>query len=132
VAAARLPDGGTLNGDPRGLRPGEHGKVTAAALPRIQACLDAAELPAGDLPVTAHYTIEPPGYTGAVTVRANAPKPVIDCIQQAVAELKFPEFRGPKVVQDWSFTYHKTIKQVEQGGKGDGGGVAAPRDGGSK
>jgi hypothetical protein len=111
--ASEEPDGGTLNGDPRGLRPAEHQRVTTAALPRIQGCLDGAEVPAGDLPVTVHYTIEPPGYTGAVTVKATAPKEALDCIQGIVAGLQFGEFRGPKVEQDWSFIYHKTIKQVQ-------------------
>ena len=65
---APMPDGGTINGDPRGPRAAVFTQVTQTALPRLQACFDAAaaQLPEGQTLVSVHYFVEPPGYTGAV------------------------------------------------------------------
>ncbi|HWE30745.1 MAG TPA: hypothetical protein VHB97_22210, partial [Polyangia bacterium] len=74
-----MPDGGTLNGDPRGPRAATWQAIVDAAMPALQACFDRAELPPGEIAVTVHYTVELPGYTGAVTASGKAPKPVLDC-----------------------------------------------------
>jgi hypothetical protein len=103
----RMPDGGTLNGDPRGPRPAEWQKIVDGAMPALQACFDRAELPPGEIPITMHYTVELPGYTGAVTANGKAPKEVLDCCVKVIEALKFPEYRGPKVERDLSFTWSK-------------------------
>jgi hypothetical protein len=110
----RMPDGGTLNGDARGPRAGDLDRITSDAAPRMQACFDQVELPAGDVPVAVHYTVEAVGYTGAIAVKTSAPPAVRECIQGVMAALKFPEFRGPKVELDWSFTYRKQLVTTKQ------------------
>lgn len=110
VNQPRMPDGGTINGDPRGPRAAEFNRVVDAAFPKLRDCLDRASLPAGSIRVVAHYTVEQPGYTGAVTVRGDAPAEAIACCKGVIEALKFPEFRGPKVEQDLPFTYQKTEK----------------------
>ena len=102
-----MPDGGTLNGDPRGPRPGVWQAIVDAAMPALQACFDRAELPPGEIEVTMRYTVELPGYTGAVTANGRAPKPVLDCCTKVVEDLKFPEYRGPKVERELAFTWAK-------------------------
>lgn len=104
----RLPDGGTLNGDPRGPRAADFNRVVDLALPRIGACFDAAKLPAGEFGIVAHYTVEPPGYTGAIAVRGTAPAAVQECVHGVVNSLKFPEFRGNKVENDLPYTIKRT------------------------
>jgi hypothetical protein len=107
-AAAPMPPGGTINGDPRGPRAAEFNKIVQAALPRLQACFDEAkDLPNGQLTVSVHYVVEPPGYTGAVSARGAAPQPVLDCCRRIFENLQFPQFRGPKVEQDYPVTYVK-------------------------
>ena len=106
-SSARMPDGGTLNGDPRGPRPAEWKPIVDGAMPLLQACFDRAGLPFGEIAVTMHYTVEQPGYTGAVTARGEAPKVVLDCCQTVVEELKFPQYRGPKVERDLAFSWFK-------------------------
>ncbi|MGZ3405763.1 MAG: hypothetical protein ACXVAN_04920 [Polyangia bacterium] len=120
--SARLPDGGTLNGDPRGPRPAEWKPIIDATLPLLQACFDRAGLPFGEIPVTMHYTVELPGYTGAVTAKGEAPKAVLDCCQTVVEELKFPQYRGPKVERDLAFTWFKRDPKARPP---DGGAAAA-------
>ncbi|MCA1665128.1 MAG: hypothetical protein LC659_12810 [Myxococcales bacterium] len=112
VLAARddktpLPDGGTLNGDPRGPRAAAWQAIVDGAMPALQACFDDANLPPGEIAVTMRYTVERPGYTGAVTANGSAPKPVLDCCIKRVEELKFPEYRGAKVERDLAFTWSK-------------------------
>ncbi len=54
-----------------------------------------------------HYTVELPGYTGAVTAKGNAPQAALDCCVGVVEELKFPHYRGAKVERDLAFTWFK-------------------------
>jgi hypothetical protein len=126
VDRALLPDGGTLNGDPRGPRPVEYRAVVDAAMPALQACFDraSAELPFGEIPMTIHYTVEPPGYTGAVTAKGNAPQAVLDCCQSVVEELKFPQYRGTKIERDIAFTWFKRDPKARVASP-DGGAAAA-------
>ena len=112
---ARMPDGGTLNGDPRGPRPAVWQPIVDAAMPALQACFDRADLPPGEITVAMHYTVELPGYTGAVTAKGAAPKEALDCCEKVVEELKFPEYRGPKVERDLSFTWAKRLVPVDAG-----------------
>ena len=113
---AKLPDGGTVNGDPRGPRPAEFNRVVDAAMPGLQACLDHAELPPGKYDVTIHYIVEHPGYTGGVTASgANVPKAALDCCASVVAGLKFPQYYGDKVERDLPFTYAKTLNAPDGG-----------------
>jgi hypothetical protein len=112
---ARMPDGGTLNGDPRGPRPAVWQPIVDAAMPSLQACFDRAELPPGEINVNMHYTVELPGYTGAVTAKGSAPKEVLDCCVKVVEELKFPEYRGSKVERDLAFTWAKRPAAVDGG-----------------
>jgi hypothetical protein len=123
---ALLPDGGTLNGDPRGPRPVEYRAVIDAAMPALQACFDraSADLPFGEIPMTIHFTVEQPGYTGAVTAKGNAPQAVLDCCQSVVAELKFPQYRGPKIERDIAFTWFKREPKARVASP-DGGAPAA-------
>jgi hypothetical protein len=114
AANARMPDGGTINGDPRGPRAAEFNRIVDAAMPALRECFDRADLPAGNVAVTIHYAVEPPGYTGAVTVKAEAPQAVLDCCRRVIEALKFPPFRGAKVEQELPFTYWK--KEVRTGG----------------
>lgn len=116
-----LPDGGTLNGDPRGPRAAVWQSLVDGVMPALQACFDRAELPPGEITVTMHYTVELPGYTGAVTADGKAPKPVLDCCIKVIEDLKFPEFRGTKVERELAFTWTKREKGV------DGGAGAAPK-----
>jgi len=109
----RMPDGGTINGDPRGPRAAAFNAVVAAAQPRLVDCFARVELPAGEWNVTVHYIVEPPGYTGAVAPHGNAPRPVQDCARQVVEGLRFPEFHGPKVEQDLPITIQRTDKAVK-------------------
>lgn len=120
----RLPDGGTLNNDPRGPRPAEWKPIVDGAMPLLQACFDRASqgLPFGEIPVTMHYTVELPGYTGAVTVKSEAPKAVLDCCQSVVEELKFPQYRGTKVERDLAFAWFKRDPKARPP---DGGAAAA-------
>ena len=120
--AARMPDGGTLNGDPRGPRPAEWKPIVDGAMPLLQACFDRAGLPFGEIAVTMHYTVEQPGYTGAVSAKGEAPRAVLDCCQTVVEELKFPQYRGPKVERDLAFTWFKR----DPNARPPDGGVAAP------
>jgi hypothetical protein len=105
-----MPDGGTINGDPKGPRAAEFNKVVDSALPPLQACLDRAELPGGSYDIVVHYVVEYPGYTGAVTAKGDkVPKPALDCCVAVVEGLKFPQYRGGrKVERDLPFTYRKT------------------------
>jgi hypothetical protein len=119
---ARLPDGGTLNKDPRGPRPAEWKTIVDGAMPALQACFDRANLPPGEIAVTMHYTVELPGYTGAVSAKGEAPKAVLDCCQSVVEELKFPQYRGTKVERDLAFTWSKRLTAPRAA---DGGGAAA-------
>jgi len=102
-----MPDGGTLNGDPRGPRAAAWQAIVDGAMPALQACFDRAELPPGTIAVTMHYTVERPGYTGAVSANGPAPREVLDCCVQVIEELKFPEYRGSKVERDLAFTWSK-------------------------
>ena len=104
----RMPDGGTLNGDVRGPRAADFNRVVDAALPLVRACFD--KLPAGDYGVVVHYIVEPPGYTGGITVRGSAPQAVQDCARNVVNDLKFPAFQGNKVENDLPFTLKRTEK----------------------
>jgi hypothetical protein len=108
--AARMPDGGTINGDPRGPRAAEFNRVIEGALARMPSCFASPDIPAGDIAIKIHYFVEPPGYTGAVTATGNAPKPALDCARGIVENLKFPQFRGPKVDQNLPFTFQKREK----------------------
>lgn len=108
----RMPDGGTINGDPRGPRAAAFNRVVAAAFPALRGCFDRAGLGPGSVRVVAHYTVEPPGYTGAVTVRGQAPEEALACCKGVIEGLKFPPFHGPKVAQDLPFTYQVTEKPV--------------------
>lgn len=110
TAAAKLPDGGTLNGDPRGPRAVEFNRVVDGAVPLVRGCFERATLPAGDFTVVVHYTVEPPGYTGAVSARGTAPQEVQDCARGVVENLKFPEFRGKKVENDLPVTFQKRVE----------------------
>ena len=110
-----LPDGGTLNGDPRGPRSAEWQTIVDHSMSLLQACFDRADLPPGEITVNMHYTVELPGYTGAVTASGAAPKPVLDCCVKVVEELKFPEYRGTKVERDLSFTWAKRLPSVDGG-----------------
>jgi hypothetical protein len=116
-----LPDGGTLNGDPRGPRPAVWQTVVDHSMSLLQACFDRADLPPGEITVSMHYTVELPGYTGAVTANGAAPKAVLDCCVKVVEELKFPEYRGTKVERDLAFTWAKRALNV------DGGSAAATK-----
>jgi hypothetical protein len=111
--AARMPDGGTINGDPRGPRAADFNRVQSATLPRLRACFEGAELPPGDVPVVLRFVVEPPGYTGAVAVRANVPKPIQDCCRNVISDLRFPEFHGPKVEQELTLTVQRREKPVQ-------------------
>jgi hypothetical protein len=121
--AAALPDGGTLNNDPRGPRPAEWKPIVDAVMPALQACFDSANLPPGEIPVSMRYTVEPRGETGAVTAKANAPQAVLDCCVRVVSGLKFPPYGGPKVERDLTFTWAKREAQ--------GRATAAAADGGA-
>jgi hypothetical protein len=110
-----MPDGGTLNGDPRGPRPVEYAKVSDSALAPLQSCFDRGNVPAGAYDVVVHYVVENPGYTGGVTAKAErVPKEVLDCCVGVVESLKFPQYRGPKIERDLSFTYRKTEVVTER------------------
>ena len=111
----RLPDGGTLNDDPRGPRPAEWQTIVDHHLSLLQACFDRAELPPGEITVNMHYTVELPGYTGAVTARGPAPQPVLDCCIKVVEDMKFPEYRGKKVERDLDFTWTKRLVTRDAG-----------------
>jgi hypothetical protein len=103
----RLPDGGTLNGDPRGPRPAAWQAIENAAMPALQACFDVATLPYGEIPVTVHYTVEPRGETGAVKATGAAPRATLDCCERVVEGLTFPPYGGPKVERELAFTWSK-------------------------
>jgi len=103
-----MPDGGTINGDPRGPRPAEVKAVLDAALVEVRACFDASpDIKPGEIPVSVTFTVEPPGYTGGITLKADAPKDVLDCAHAVYDKLKFREYRGPKVTLTRAFTYWK-------------------------
>ena len=106
----QMPDGGTLNGDARGPRAAEFNRVVDAALPRIRQCFDDANLPAGEFGIVAHYTVEPPGYTGAISLQGTAPAAVKECVQAVVNSLKFPGFHGNKVESDLPYSIKRTEK----------------------
>ena len=113
---ARLPDGGTLNNDPRGPRAAEWKAITDAAMPALQACFDTASLPYGEIPVTVHYTVEPRGEPGAVTAKGPAPQLTLDCCARVVEGLRFPAYGGPKVERDLAFTWFKRAPGAVDGG----------------
>ncbi len=115
VGRARLPDGGTLNDDPRGPRPAEWKPIVDAALPQMQVCFDGAGLPPGEIAVKMHYTVEPRGEAGAVTANAPAPQAVLDCCVHVVEGLKFPPYGGPKVERDLAFTWFKRAPATDGG-----------------
>jgi hypothetical protein len=115
-----MPDGGTLNGDPRGPRPAAWKPIVDGAMPALQACFERVDLPPGQLAVNVHYTVEPPGYTGAVTASGKAPQAVLDCCVKIVEELKFPEYRGTKVERDLPLNWSKRAIGM------DGGAAAKP------
>jgi hypothetical protein len=106
----KMPDGGTINGDPRGPRAADFNRVIDGAMPQLRGCFEHATLPAGDFQVTVHYIVEPPGYTGAVSASGAAPKAVIECCRGVVENLKFPEFRGKKVENDLPVTFKKVVE----------------------
>jgi hypothetical protein len=97
-----------MNGDPRGPRPAVVKQILDGALPDVRACLDTnGDVKTGDTTVSVHFFVEPPGYTGAITVQADAPKPVIDCVYAVYDKLRFPEFRGSKLELAPQLTYWK-------------------------
>jgi len=113
----RMPDGGTLNDDPRGPRPAEWQAIVDGVLPVLQDCFDRADpvLPPGEIAIHMHYTVELPGYTGAVTATGPAPKKVLECCTKRIEDLKFPEYRGPKVERDLDFTWSKRTLSRDAG-----------------
>jgi hypothetical protein len=115
----RMPDGGTLNNDPRGPREGDVKAVLAGALPEVQACFDADKsLADGEYPITAHFFVENPGYTGAVTLTApKAPKDAAECARAVYEKLRFAEFHGDKIELSPSFTYWKRKPSADGGAK---------------
>jgi hypothetical protein len=113
-----MPDGGTLNGDPRGPREAEVKPILDRALLDVRACFDGAALKPGEIPVSVHFFVEPPGYTGAVTVTAEAPREALDCTRAVYEKLKFREFRGPKIELTRGFTYWKKALGQDGGVKG--------------
>jgi hypothetical protein len=117
-----MPDGGTLNDDPRGPRPAEWQTIVDRHMSLLQACFDRADLPPGEITVNMHYTVELPGYTGAVTANGKAPRAVLDCCIKVVEDMKFPEYRGTKVERDLGFTWAKRVV-----GRPDGGATAATK-----
>ncbi|HEX4460212.1 MAG TPA: hypothetical protein VIA18_19675 [Polyangia bacterium] len=104
----RMPDGGTLNGDAQGPRAADFNRVVDGALPRVQKCFDG--LPAGDYGILVHYIVEPPGYTGGITVSGSAPPAAQECARGIINDLKFPAFKGHKVESDLPFTLKRTEK----------------------
>jgi hypothetical protein len=114
-----MPDGGTLNGDPRGPREAEVKAILDAALVDVRACFDSdTTLKPGEIPVSVRFFVEPPGYTGAVTVKADAPQAIVDCTHAVYEKLKFHEFRGAKIELTRAFTYwKKDLTQVDGGAK---------------
>ena len=110
-----MPDGGTLNDDPRGPRPAEWQTIVDRHLSLLQGCFDRADLPPGEIRVDMHYTVELPGYTGAVSARGPAPQAVLDCCIKVVEEMKFPEYRGAKVERDLDFTWAKRLLTRDAG-----------------
>lgn len=113
-----MPDGGTVNGDPRGPRPNEVKAVLDGALADVRACFDANhDLKNGEYPVAVHFFVEPPGYTGAVTVKAPVSKDVTDCAEGVYQKLRFGEFRGNKLELAPSFTYWKREVGKDGGAK---------------
>ena len=123
---ARLPDGGTLNGDPRGPRAAEWKARVDGAMPALQACFDRANLGPQEIAVTMHYTVELPGYTGAVSAKGDAPKRVLDCCVAVIEQLRFPQYRGPKVERELAFTWFKRDAEAQRTPP-DGGKAASER-----
>ena len=103
-----MPDGGTLNNDPRGPRPVEVQAILDGALTMVRGCFEAnRELKFGEYPVAVHFFVEPPGYTGGVTVKVDAPADVTDCARDVYEKLRFPEFHGKKLELSPTFTWWK-------------------------
>jgi hypothetical protein len=92
-------------------------RLVDAVMPALQGCFDKAELPLGEYPVTARYTIEPPGYTGGISIKSTAPQAVNDCATAVLQELKFPQYKGTKVTRELAFTYWKRNPSADAGAK---------------
>jgi hypothetical protein len=113
----RMPDGGTINGDPRGPRAADFNAVFNAAMPALRDCFDREALGLGEIPIQMHLVVEPPGYTGDIKVSGAAPKEALDCCRRVLERLEFPPFHGPKIERDLPFTYKKQVPEpVKQKG----------------
>ena len=103
-----MPDGGTVNGSPNGPRASALNAVVQSASPRLKSCLDAIELPSGrELQVSVHYAIEPSGKTSHIEVSGALPRGAINCMEEVVAGLQFPEFGGEAVENTFPFGYRR-------------------------
>jgi hypothetical protein len=80
-----------------------------AALPRMQACLDASDLGVGRFDVEVQYMVQPDGKATGISV-SGAPPSARDCLTKAVGALSFPTFSGAGMTMRSSLSYSRASK----------------------
>ena len=103
------PDGGTVNGNPRGPRAEALNAVLQSTLPALQRCFESwAELPpAYDADIRVNYRVLPSGRTAGVAVSGQVAHPVEACVVGVFETLRFPEFEGEVISGSFPFGYHR-------------------------
>src|SRR5438132_1588898 len=89
VYATGMPDGGTVNGDPRGPRAAALNAVVSGAMPKLKDCLDGAAgiAASSDVALSVHYAIQPSGKPSGVTVTGGASAGALDCARGVIESL---------------------------------------------
>ena len=106
----RPPDGGTVNGNPKGPRAEELEAVARGAAPALERCVDAGPLPTGvDVPVRVSYRILNIGRVGRMDIEGNLPVDVRACIQAVFDGLRFPAFEGEPVSAALPFRFRRDV-----------------------
>ena len=104
------PDGGSVNGHPKGPRPEVLDAVLQASVPSLRRCFDSwADLPpAYDADVKINYRVLPNGRTAGISITGQLARPVDACVQGVFEALRFGEFEGDEISGNFPFGYHRT------------------------
>jgi hypothetical protein len=111
-ANARGPQGGSLNGDPRGLTRDSLNRSMAPVVGRIASCFSPGM---GNPMVSLSFDAEPNGRTSLLRVK-GAPPDSEYCIRKIMQDIKFPAFEGKAVPIDLPLSFHQVGKATSGGG----------------
>jgi len=110
-AAAQSTQGGSLNGDPRGLTRDSLNRSMAPIVGKIAACFSPGM---GNPMVSLSFEAEPSGRTSMLRVK-GAPADSEYCIRKIMQETKLPAFEGKAVPIDLPLSFHQVGKEPAAG-----------------